>query len=76
MAALEFGNVPTQVLKTEVMIDAIMSSLEHRPEGFHPVCVGLVSYVLPNAVPDSLMGPGKADVGASLIGVDLGERNK
>ena len=39
-------DVPIQMLRAHVMVGAVIAPLEHRPEGFHPVRVGLAAHIL------------------------------
>ena len=48
----EFGNVPPQVLFTEVMVDAVFSSFEHGPEGVDAVGRYPAPYIFLSSVID------------------------
>ena len=71
MAALEFGNVPGQVLDAHLVIDTYISPLEHSPMGLHTVGVRHAVDVLFGRMLDGLVWAIQSIVGPSFVGVDL-----
>ena len=72
LASGELGHVAVQMLGAELVERAHVRPLEHAPERFDPVGVGLPSDVLADAVSDRLMGVGAicVRVGRAPVGVD------
>ena len=65
----ELRNVAVQMLLAQMVVGALIASLEHGPKGLHSNYMGLSSDVLANAVLHRLVVEGQALVGAGLIGV-------
>ncbi len=70
--ARELVHVPLEVLFAELVIRAVVSALEHRPEGFDAVRVRLTAHILFDAVLDRLVLAVDADVGLRFVRIDSG----
>ena len=70
MTSSEFLDVAAQVLRAHVMIGAVVSALEHRPERLDAVGMGLIADVLADGVLDGLMLEGQAVVALVVVGVN------
>ena len=51
----KFRDIPLQMLRADLVERPVMRSLEHRPEAFHPVRVGLAADIFGDGVIDRLM---------------------
>ena len=72
VATCKLADVPIQVLFAEVVVGAVVTALEKRPEALYPVRVSHPIDVLANRVLDRLMGSGEALIARMVIGVDRG----
>ena len=68
--ALEFADVPVEVLRAHLVVDADVAALQEAPEALDTVRVRLVSHVLRDAVLDRFMGEGEGFVDQRIVGVD------
>lgn len=55
LAAREGAHVPLEMLRGQLVVDALVGPLQHATERFHAVGMGLVPDVLANAVIDRLV---------------------
>ena len=70
MPALELSDVAVKVLGAELVIDALVAPLQHRPERLHAVRVGHAVNVFLRTVLDRRMGPPQPRVGQRVVRVD------